>query len=143
VISQVRVVSSFANIRETADALVRLGHLRDHIYVLAYDKELARKAAEEADIKEVGWIDEGVYNTVANLFRSREEELRAKLEALGCTESDALYFAREMEMGKFVVAAVRNNLTFLRSPEDQRLRYAPRLARMKSRSSVSSAAGNK
>ncbi|WP_409340695.1 general stress protein [Paenibacillus sp. MBLB4367] len=81
------------------------GYREDNIYVLAYDKDRTERVAERASAGQIGVPEEGLGTAIANIFRSRGDELRAKMRSMGFTESDAERLEAEMENDKIVVIA--------------------------------------
>lgn len=84
------------------------GYLADHIYVLAHDSDRTDKIAEITDAKEIGIKEEGVFDSLANLFRSRGDELRAKIVSLGFTEEEAAFYEQQLDQGKVLVVAKKD-----------------------------------
>ncbi|WP_175537567.1 general stress protein, partial [Mycobacterium tuberculosis] len=48
-----------------------------------------------------------MFDSLANLFRSRGDELRAKIVTMGYTEAEADYYEKELDKGKVLVIARR------------------------------------
>ncbi|MFK7696493.1 general stress protein [Paenibacillus sp. HJGM_3] len=99
----IRAVNSAARAMEEIDRLHRQGIQREDIYVLAHSKERTNELAEAADINTISVEEEGLLTTMANLFRSRGDELRAKLVAAGVTESEARMYEEELDRGKVLI----------------------------------------
>lgn len=102
----VRVVNNVNEAREQVQLLTLQGYDRDRIYVLAHDDDKTDWAADYADAQKIGAAEEGVFNAIANVFRSQGDELRAKLKALDLSEAEAGRLERELDEGKIVVLAV-------------------------------------
>lgn len=81
------------------------GYRKDHIYVLAHNKEETEKLADMTGANEVGMSEEGVIGSMANLFRSRGDELRSKLESMGFDAMEANHLESQMDGGKVVIIA--------------------------------------
>ncbi|PZD94974.1 general stress protein [Paenibacillus sambharensis] len=81
------------------------GYGQDDIHVLAHDGDRTEALNEAANTKEIDRSEEGVFNSMANLFRSRGDELRAKLEAVGLDEQEAARYEQELDRGKVLVIA--------------------------------------
>ncbi|WP_127588563.1 general stress protein [Paenibacillus koleovorans] len=81
------------------------GFDREHIYVLTHTPEGTEYVAESTGASEIGMAQEGMLNSIANLFRSRGDELRAKMEALDVPESEAERLEEELDQGKIVILA--------------------------------------
>jgi len=81
------------------------GYGQDDIYVLAHDGDQTDQLNEAADTNNIGISEEGVFNLMANLFRSRGDELRAKLEAIGFSEEEAGMYEEQLDRGRVLVIA--------------------------------------
>ena len=84
-----KVVENGVQAVEAVKELQNTGYLADHIFVLAHEKDRTDRIADTADAKEIGIKEEGVFDSMANLFRSRGDELRAKIVSMGFTEAEA------------------------------------------------------
>lgn len=85
--------------------LQHAGYMTDHIYVLAHNSDKTERIAQVSEAKEVGIKEEGVFDSLAKLFRSRGDELRAKIVSLGFTEAEAGYYEKQLDLGKVLVIA--------------------------------------
>jgi hypothetical protein len=83
--------------------LMNKGCLADNIYALAYSKERTDTIADAADINRVGMTEQGVVTTVANLFRSRGDELIAKMKSLGLSDPEAEHYEKMLAEGDILV----------------------------------------
>lgn len=81
------------------------GYLSENIYILAHDKRRTETLREITDTNKVGLLEQGVFQTMANLFRSRGDELRAKMKALGLYDSEADHYERMLDQGDILVIA--------------------------------------
>ncbi|MCL6571546.1 MAG: general stress protein [Bacillus sp. (in: Bacteria)] len=81
------------------------GYSEDNIYVLAYDKDRTNRVAEETNAEKIGIAEEGFGIAIANIFRSRGEQLRAKLKSMGFSESKTEQLETSLEEDKIVVIA--------------------------------------
>ncbi|MDN9011911.1 general stress protein [Brevibacillus laterosporus] len=104
-VPHVHVVENGVQVREVIQQFDRLGYAPDHIYVLAHDEKRTHTLAETTEIQEVGVREEGVLGSIANLFRSRGDELRSKMESLGLSKSEAERYERELDNGRVLVVA--------------------------------------
>lgn len=102
-----KVVQNGVQAVETVQELHAAGYNKEDIYVLAHNEDRTERIAEAADAGDIGIKEEGVFTTIANLFRSRGDELRATIESLGFTEAEAAFYEKELDMGKVVVIAKR------------------------------------
>lgn len=103
--TQVKTVDNIHAAQVLVEQFQSEGYYHDRVYVLAYGKERTERIAEEADAEQVGITEVGVGTTIANLFRSHKEGLRAKMRSMGISEQDAARLEAETEQGKIVVIA--------------------------------------
>lgn len=54
---------------------------------------------------DIGVAEQGIVNSIANVFRSRGDELRSKMESLGLSNLEAQRFEEELDRGRIVVIA--------------------------------------
>ncbi|ATO49437.1 MULTISPECIES: general stress protein [Brevibacillus] len=107
-VPQVHVVENGVQVKEVIQQFDRLGYAPDHIYVLAHDEKRTHTLAETTEAEEIGVSEEGVFGSIANLFRSRGDELRSKMESLGLSKSEAERYERELDNGRVLVVAKPN-----------------------------------
>lgn len=81
------------------------GFTREDIYVMSHDQNREDRIAEAAGAGEVGMNEEGLFGTLANMFRSRGDELRSKISSLGFSEAEADFYEKELDLGKVLVIA--------------------------------------
>ncbi|KHF33659.1 General stress protein 17M [Paenibacillus sp. P1XP2] len=79
--------------------------MSDNIFVLAHDGDRTERIADAANANEIGIKEEGMFDALANLFRLRGDELRAKITSLGFTEAEAQFYEKELDLGKVLVIA--------------------------------------
>ncbi|QQK76829.1 general stress protein [Salicibibacter cibarius] len=77
----------------------------DNIYVITHDDEHTDRVANRAGANKVGVDETGFGVSVKNIFRKKEDELRAKLEKLGFSETEAKQLESELDKGAVIVAA--------------------------------------
>jgi hypothetical protein len=104
----VRVVENGVEARAEIDKFITTGFLKEEIYVLAHDRDRSENLTDAFDINQIGVAEQGLFDTFANVFRSRGDELRAKLESLGLTSAEAEEYEEELDQGKVLVVAKTN-----------------------------------
>ncbi|WP_110928276.1 general stress protein [Bacillus massiliglaciei] len=103
---QVHVVENGVQAKEKIDQLVHAGGFeKDNIYLFAHDKDRSEHLTENTDTESVGLKEQGLMDSVSNLFKSRGDELRNRFENLGLTEAEAAQYEVELDKGKVVVVA--------------------------------------
>lgn len=79
------------------------GRSLNEIYVLAHDGERTADLSRLTDTNTIGIMEEGMATAFANLFRSRGDQIRAKMVSLGLSEQEADKYEQELEKGKIIV----------------------------------------
>lgn len=102
-----KIVSGGVEAAKTVDELRSAGYPSDDIYVLAHERDRTDQIADLTAAQEIGIKEEGILTSIANLFRSRGDELRAKIVSLGFTEAEAAFYEKELDLGKVLVIAIR------------------------------------
>ena len=103
----VKIVENGVEAKQEIDQFFREGYTKDEIYLLAHDHNRTEHLTDAMDINEVGVGEQGIFAAVANVFRSRGDELRSKLESLGLSAAAAEHCEEEMDQGKVVVVATK------------------------------------
>ena len=101
----VYVVENGVKAKEKIDQLTIQGYTKDDIYVIAHQKERTDHLTDNLDVKDVGIKEEGVFDKIANVFRSRGDELRSMFESLGLSKAAADQYEEELDKGRVVIIA--------------------------------------
>ena len=104
-----KIVENGTQAVEVVHELQSTGYGFDDIFVLAHQKERTDQIAHTAGTGEIGIKEEGVFDSLANLFRSRGDELRSKMTSLGFTQEEADFYEEELDKGKVLVIACRRS----------------------------------
>jgi hypothetical protein len=104
-VTNVHTVDNINEAREQISRYKSLGYDKDHLYVLAHDKDRTKRIAEKTDAEQIGVYEEGLDTAIANIFRSRGDELRAKLRSMGVSPEEAERLEMEMDKDKIVIIA--------------------------------------
>lgn len=100
-----KVVENGVQAIEEVKQLQGSGYSKDEIYVISHDRDREDRIVEAADANDVGLGEEGLFATIANIFRSRGDELRSKIQSLGFSEAEADFYEKELDLGKVLVIA--------------------------------------
>jgi hypothetical protein len=106
----IKVAENAEKALEEVKDLYQRGYEIDDIYVLAHHADVTHKLAAIANTKEIGITEEGVYQSLANVFRSRGDELRSKFVSLGITEVEADQLERELDKGHVAVINISKDI---------------------------------
>ncbi|WP_040207066.1 general stress protein [Neobacillus jeddahensis] len=101
----VKIVENSVQARQEIDQFIRQGFTKDEIYLLTHDQDRTNDLTDHLDINDVGVPEQGVFESLANVFRTRGDELRSKFETLGFSTEEAERFELELDQGKVVVVA--------------------------------------
>lgn len=104
-VTNVHTVNNIAEARQQIEQYKLKGYDKEHLYILAHDKDRTKRIAEEMNVEQIGVAEEGLDTAIANIFRSRGSELRAKLKSMGISPEEAERLEREMDQDKIVVIA--------------------------------------
>ncbi|TYP75535.1 general stress protein [Paenibacillus methanolicus] len=99
----VQIVTTAMDALHAVRDLNRRGFRQDNIYVMAHDRDETKTLADATDANEIGMAEEGAFTSMANVFRSRGDEIRAKLQAIGIPESEAERYEEELDQGRLLV----------------------------------------
>lgn len=96
-------VENVVQAKEQVELLEAQGHARDDIYIFAHDKRRDNHISDALETKEVGIAEQGFIDSMKNMFSSRGDELRNKMEAAGLTAEDAADAEEQLDTGKLVI----------------------------------------
>ncbi|WP_042223984.1 general stress protein [Oceanobacillus manasiensis] len=81
---------------------------REDVYVLSHDDDRTKRLAGSADANTIGVKEMDFGNAVGNLFNSKGDELRTKLQEIGFSQAEAENYEEDLDEGK-VLLIVTNN----------------------------------
>lgn len=103
----VRVVENGVQAKEAIEQFLNRGYTKDEVYLLAHDKNRSKDLTEALETNDVGVSEQDAFDLVANVFRSRGDELRSKIESLGLSDAEAQQYERELDQGRVIVVAAK------------------------------------
>lgn len=103
----VRVVENGVQAKEAIEQFLNRGYTKDEVYLLAHDKNRSKDLTEALETKDVGVSEQGAFDLVANVFRSRGDELRSKIESLGLSGVEAQQYEKELDQGRVLIVATK------------------------------------
>ncbi|WP_163099631.1 general stress protein [Peribacillus alkalitolerans] len=107
--SSVYVVENGVQAKEKVEQLTASGHTKENIYVFTHDKSRSEHLTDLTNTENVGMKEQGLFDSVGNLFRSRGDELRTKMTSLGLSQAEAEKYEKELDYGKVVVVATNGD----------------------------------
>ncbi|WP_174734731.1 general stress protein [Mesobacillus harenae] len=102
---KVHVVENGVQATDTVNMLQTEGFEKDSIYLFAHDKDRTEDLTEATGLGEMGIKEQGLVDSVGNMFKSRGDELRNKFEALGLSSNEASQYEVELDKGRLVLVA--------------------------------------
>ncbi|KZZ83778.1 general stress protein [Bacillus sp. SJS] len=103
------VVENGVQAIEKVKNLEEQGISKNSIFLFAQDEDRSKHLTENTNTSKMKTLDKGLFNTMANAFRSRTEELTSKMAALGVSQNEALKFEEELANGRIVILAKEKN----------------------------------
>jgi hypothetical protein len=103
----VKIVENGLQAKKEIEEFLNQGFTKDEVFVFAHNVERSEDLTEALDTKKVGINEQGVFDSIANVFRTRGDELRIKMESLGIKETEADQYEKELDLGRVVVIAAK------------------------------------
>ncbi len=101
----VKVVENGVQAKDTIEQFLREGFTKDEVYLLAHHQDRSEDLTAATNTSTIGLSEQGVFDSIANVFRSRGDELRAKMRSLGLSQPEAERYEEELDHGKVIVVA--------------------------------------
>jgi Heat induced stress protein YflT len=101
----VKVVENGVQAKDTIEQFLREGFTKDEVYLLAHHQDRSEDLTAATNTNNIGLSEQGVFDAIANVFRSRGDELRAKMRSLGLSQPEAERYEEELDHGKVIVVA--------------------------------------
>ncbi|MDF2961357.1 MAG: YflT [Paenibacillus sp.] len=107
--SKAKLVTHEEQAIEEIRAFQREGYALEEIYVLAHDDGTTEGLSKLMSTNTVGVEEEGIADSFANMFRSRGDQLRSKMQSLGLSKAEADHYEKELDKGKILVMVWYDN----------------------------------
>ena len=104
----VKIVENGVQAKEEIAQFQMQGFMKDEIYLFTHDNNRAEHLTDALNISAIGVGEQGVFESLANVFRSRGDELRSKLESLGLSPLAAETCEKQMDDGKVIIVASKS-----------------------------------
>lgn len=98
-------VENVLQAKEEVEKLELRGYSRDEIYIFSHSKKRNDHISEALHTEEVGISEQGFIDSMKNMFVSRGDELRNKMEAAGLSVTEAANAEAQLDTGKLVIIA--------------------------------------
>lgn len=122
--TSVYVVDDVNEVKLKVQQLVAEGCSKDSIYVLTHDDDRTERVADATNTETIGIGEEGFGTAVANVFRKKGDELRAKMQSMGISAQHAARLEKQLDHDKIVVIAWSGN-EYYGDDFDSNVRYHP------------------
>lgn len=103
----VKICENGVQATKIIEELTAEGYDPNNIFIFAHGEERSKDLTDATDTGSVGVGEQGIVNTVSNVFRKRGDELRAKFESVGLTESEAEKYEKVLDGGQLVLVATK------------------------------------
>ncbi|TDL30846.1 general stress protein [Jeotgalibacillus sp. S-D1] len=108
-----KVFHNDETLEETIGKLRKDGVRDDDIYVLSHDNDHVRRNRKSTDANKIGVSETGVGTALKNVFRSKGDKLRSKMEEMGFESEKADELEEELDKGKtLLVVANQDKVEF-------------------------------
>ncbi|WP_438311774.1 general stress protein [Sporosarcina sp. FA9] len=98
-------VENVVEAKAEVERLETEGFTRDDIYIFAHYKKRGDDITDALDTEQVGMKEQGFVKSMKNMFTSRGDELRNKMEAAGLSSEEAADAEEELDTGKLIIIA--------------------------------------
>jgi hypothetical protein len=101
----VKVVDNHTKAASAVTQFMQDGFIKEDIYVFAHDKDESQQVTDATNTSNIGFKEQGLYESIGNIFKSRGDELRSKLRGLGMDEPEAAEYEEQLDRGLLLVVA--------------------------------------
>ncbi|MGD6977402.1 general stress protein [Bacillus altitudinis] len=91
------------NSKEAKQTIEQIQSAKYDVFVFAYDPERSDTVTEYTEAKSMTAVDQGILDQIANVIRTRDDELMAKIMSTGADQELALTLLKELKKGKLVI----------------------------------------
>lgn len=98
------VVHEYQNEQEVVMKVKELelqGIRQDDIYVLAHEKHLTKRIADDTNTNTIGVKEQGLGTSIINFFSKKGDELRNQMEEMGLSKEEANLYEEKLDQGEF------------------------------------------
>ncbi|PKG22564.1 general stress protein [Niallia nealsonii] len=105
---KVEVVENGVQADNVIRGLENQGYEKENIYIFAHDKDRSEDLTAATETAEVSMKEQGLLDSLSNVFRKRGDELRSKMQSVGLTEMEAEQYEEVLDTGKLVIVGSTN-----------------------------------
>lgn len=81
------------------------GYRKEDVYIFAHGKGRSKDLTDATGTGSVGIEEQGVLDSLGNVFKKRGDELRSKMNSLGLSKMEAEKYEEVLDEGKLLVIA--------------------------------------
>ncbi|RKD22629.1 hypothetical protein BEP19_10230 [Ammoniphilus oxalaticus] len=81
------------------------GYSLQDIYILAHSERRTNTLTDAIETNSIGILEQGIFNQIANIFRSREDELCSQMESMGIPKEIEKHLLKELNQGRLLIIA--------------------------------------
>ncbi len=100
---KIEVCENGVQATDTIKTLTAEGYEKDNIFIFAHDENRSEDLTDATNTGSVGLKEQGLFDSVGNMFNKRGDELRNKFEALGLSKVEAEQYEKVLDEGKLVI----------------------------------------
>jgi hypothetical protein len=100
-----KIVENAVQAKGAIEELIRGDYTEKQIYLFAHDKHRSEDITDATHTEKVGLTEQGLLESLGNVFKSRGDELRDKMTSIGLSQSEANLFEEELDKGRLVLVA--------------------------------------
>jgi hypothetical protein len=104
---QVKAVENGVEAKKAIEQFLNQGFTKGEVYLFAHDKNRSEDLTDATNTNDIGVGEQGFFDSMANVFRSRGDELRSKMKSLGLSDLEAQKYEEELDQGRVVVIATK------------------------------------
>ncbi|KRG15882.1 general stress protein [Lederbergia galactosidilytica] len=106
--NRIEVCENGVQANNIINQLTAQGFSHDDIYLFTHDDDRTKDLADAAEVETVGLQEEGLMDSVKNVFRKKGDELRSKFESVGLTQQEAEKYESILDKGQVVIVAQKH-----------------------------------
>ncbi|MFD1708686.1 general stress protein [Siminovitchia sediminis] len=104
----VKICENGVQAKDIIHDLMAQGYEKDDIYLFAHGEEREKDLTDALDTSAVGMSEQGLVDSVKNIFNKRGDELRTEFEAVGLSKEEAEKYEKVLDGGALVLVAAKH-----------------------------------